>query len=140
MSFMEKTTMMNKPSWYTDEYDTGWNRVKTAFANDWEQTKHDLGSKTARDLNQNANDTVKQAAGTEDTFQRHEPAFRFGYAAQRNYQSKYPKWNNDLEGRLRTDYGNDFDRDRDSIRRAYEYRYDRGTDTPSTGQRNETRN
>ena len=66
---MEKTTMMNKPSWYTDEYDTGWNRVKAAFSNDWEQTKHDLGSKTASDLNQNAKDTVKQAVGTEDTFQ-----------------------------------------------------------------------
>ena len=41
---------MNKPSWYTDEHDMGWNRVKAAFANDWEQTKHDFGSKTARDL------------------------------------------------------------------------------------------
>ena len=131
---------MNKPSWYTDEHDKGWGRVKTAFANDWEQTKHDMGSKTARDLNQNANDTVKQATGTEDAFARHEPAFRFGYAAQRNYQTKFPKWNNDLESKLKTDYGTEFDRDRDDIRRAYEYRYS-GTDTSMpTAQRDESRN
>src|SRR4029079_4974788 len=127
------------PSWYTDEHDKGWSRVKNAFANDWEQTKHDMGSKTARYVNQNANHSVKQAAGTEDTFPRHEPAFRFGYAAQRNYQSKFPKWNNDLESKLRTDYGTDFERDRADMRRAYAYRYDRGTDSMSTGQRDETR-
>jgi hypothetical protein len=130
---------MNKPNWYTDEHDAGWNRVKAAFANDWEQTKHDFGSKNARDLDQDVNDTVKQAAGTEDTFARHEPAFRFGYAAQRNFGSKFKTWNNDLENTLRKDYGSDFDRDRDNIRRAYEYRYnDRGTDN-SMGERDSVR-
>ena len=130
---------MNKPTWYTDEHDNGWNRVKQAFANDWEQTKHDFGSKTARDLDQDVPDTVKQATGTEDAFDRHEPAFRFGYAAQQNYRSKFPSWNNDLDSRLRQDYGSDYDRDRDDIRRAYEFRYDRGTDT-ATGQRDESVN
>src|SRR4051812_5411682 len=120
---------MNKPNWYTDEHDAGWNRVKSAFANDWEQTKHDFGSKTARDLNQDVPDNVKQATGSEDAFSRHEPAFRFGYAAQRNYGSKFKAWTNDLETKLRGDYGSDFDRDRDDIRRAYEYRYDRGSDS-----------
>ena len=120
---------MNRPNWYTDEHDAGWNRVKAAFANDWEQTKHDFGSKTARDLDQDVNDTVKQATGNEDAFARHEPAFRFGYAAQRNYGSRFKTWNSDLEKSLRNDYGSDFDRDRDDIRRAYEYRYnDRGSD------------
>ena len=130
---------MNKPSWYTDEHDKGWNRVKAAFANDWEQTKHDFGSKSARDLDQDVPDTIKQATGTEDAFSRNEPAFRFGYAAQRNYRSQHPKWNNDLETKLRTDYGSEFDRDRDNIRRAYEYRYDSGTDT-TTEQRDEAKN
>ena len=128
---------MNKPSWYTDEHDKGWNRVKTAFSNDWEQTKHDFGSKSARDLNQDVPDTVKQAAGTEDAFSKHEPAFRFGYAAQRNYRSKYPTWNNDLDTTLRKDYGTDYDRDRDNIRRAYEFKYDRSGEMP-TGQRDES--
>ena len=122
---------MHRPSWYTDEHDNGWNRVKAAFANDWEQTKHDFGSKTARDLDQDVPDTVRQATGSEDAFSRHEPAFRFGYAAQQNYHSKYPAWNDELDSRLRQDYGTDYDRDRADIRSAYEYRYDRGDSSMS---------
>ena len=118
---------MNKPSWYTTEHDNGWNRVKSAFANDWEQTKHDFGSKSARDLDQDVPDTIRQATGSEDTFERHEPAFRFGYAARHNFGSKFKTWTNELESKLRSDYGSDFDRDRNDIRRAYEYDYDRGS-------------
>ena len=118
---------MNKPNWYNDEMDSGWQRVKAAFANDWEQTKRDFGSKNARELNQDVDDTVKQAAGASDGFENHEQAFRFGYAAQRNYKTKYPTWNDDLEKELRNDYGADFDRDRNDIRHAYEYRYGTGS-------------
>src|ERR1041385_4035771 len=113
---------MNRPSWYTDEHDSAWNRVKAAFANDWEQTKNDFGSKTDRDLKQDVDDTVKQAAVGAEGAENHEQAFRFGYAAQRQYKTKYPAWNNDLETQLRKDYGTDFDRDRSYIRHAYEYR------------------
>jgi len=113
---------MNKPTWFNEEHDNGWNRVKAAFANDWEQTKRDFGSKNARELNQDVDDTVKQAAGSPDAFENHEQAFRFGYAAQRQYKTQFPKWNNDLETKLRTDYGTEFDRDRSFIRHAYEYR------------------
>ncbi len=115
--------MKNRPTWYTDDYDNSWDRVKAAFRNDWEQTKHDFGSKTAPDLNQDVDDTVKQAVGTRDAFENHEQAFRFGHAAQRHYRSQYPTWNNDLDARLRQDYGAEYDRDRDYIRHAYGYRY-----------------
>jgi len=113
---------MNRPSWYTDEHDSAWNRVKAAFANDWEQTKNDFGSKTDRDLKQDVDDTVKQAASGAAGAENHEQAFRFGYAAQQQYKTKYPKWNADLERQLSSDYGTDFNRDRDYIRHAYEYR------------------
>lgn len=131
--------MQNRPTWYTNEHDAGWDRVKAAFSNDWEQTKHDFGSNTARDLDQNVNDTVKQAAGAEDPFNKHESAFRFGYAAQRNFKTQYPTWNNDLDSRLKKDYGSEYDRDRNYIRYAYEYnKYDRsGEGRP--GQRDESR-
>ena len=128
---------MNRPSWYTDEHDSGWNRVKAAFANDWEQTKRDFGSKTDRDLGQDVDDTVKQAASGAGGAENHEQAFRFGYAAQRQYKTKYPTWNNDLETQLRNDYGADFDRDRSYIRHAYEYRY--GNAPSGSGQRDERR-
>ena len=115
--------MNKRPGWYTDEHDSSWERVKAAFRNDWEQTKHDFGSNTARDLDQNVDDTVKQAAGSEDAFEKREDAFRFGHAAQRQYRSQHPTWNDDLDTRLRQDYGDNYDRDRNYIRRAYEYRY-----------------
>jgi hypothetical protein len=121
--------MNNKPSWYTEESDGAWDRVKAAMGNDWEQTKNDFGSKTARDLKQDVDNTVKQAAGSPEGIENREQAFRFGYAAQRNYKTQYPTWNNDLETRLRQDYGSDFDRDRDYIRHAYEYRGTGSTET-----------
>ncbi len=127
--------MKNKPAWYTDEHDSTWDRVKAAFKNDWEQTKNDFGSKSARDLDQDVDDTVKQAAGSDDAFENREQAFRFGHAAQRQYRSQYPTWNNDLETRLRQDYGDGYDRDRPFIRHAYEYRYAAGSDTASSSGR-----
>jgi hypothetical protein len=122
--------MKNRPAWYTNEHDSSWERVKTAFRNDWEQTKHDFGSKTARDLDQDVDDTVKQAAGADDGFENREQAFRFGHAAQKQYRSQHSSWNDDLDSKLRNDYGSDYDRDRPYIRHAYEYRYastDRGS-------------
>jgi hypothetical protein len=130
--------MDHRPTWYTADTDNAWDRVKAAFRNDWEQTKHDFGSKTAPDLGQDVDDTVKQAAGTEDAFENHEQAFRFGYGAQRQYRAQYPTWNNDLETRLKQDYGTTFDSDRNYIRRAYEYRPGTGT-TLADQQRGENR-
>jgi len=133
--------MQNRPTWYTNEHDDQWGRVRSAFRKDWEQTKHDFGSDKAPDLGQDAGDTIREATtGTtkavERGFEEHEPAFRFGHAAQRNYQSKYPTWNNDLETQLRKDYGNDFDRDRNDIRKAYDYRYS-NTGTQSNEKRDD---
>jgi hypothetical protein len=128
---------MNRPGWYKDEYDNSWQRVKAAFGNDWEQTKRDFGSKNARELNQDVDDTVKQAAGASDAFENHEQAFRFGYAAQRHYKTQYPTWNSHLEKQLSSDYGPDFNRDRSFIRHAYEYRYP--TTTMSAESRDESR-
>ena len=114
--------MNNGPSWYTDKHLSTWDRIKAAFANDWEQTKRDFGSKSARDLDQDVDDTVKQAMGSDDAFENREQAFRFGYAAQTEYAGKYPKWNNELDSHLRKDYGGNYEADRAYIRHAYEYR------------------
>jgi hypothetical protein len=127
--------MANRPTWYKDEHDQSWDRVKTAFRNDWEQTKHDFGSKAARDLDQDVTDTVKQAAGSDDGFDNHEPAFRFGHAAQTQYRTQYPTWNNDLDQRLRQDYGTDYDRDRQFIQHAYGYRGTTGSKSAGVNDR-----
>jgi hypothetical protein len=131
--------MNNRPAWYTDDHDNNWERVKGAFSRDWEQTKHDFGSKTARDLDQDAGDTIKQAAGSDDdSFDTREPAFRFGHAAQRQYQTQHATWNDDLDKNLRNDYGADYDRDKPYIRHAYEYRY--GTTDRTQGDNDGLRN
>lgn len=114
--------MKRHADWYTDKHMSAWDRIKAAFANDWEQTKRDFGSKTARDLDQDVDDTVKQAVGTSDAFENREQAFRFGYAAQSQYGKQYPEWNEDLDRRLRSDYHGDYDTDRAYIRHAYGYR------------------
>ena len=107
---------------YTDEELNAWERVKRAFANDWEQTKADFGSKSARDMDQDVDDTVKQMAGSDDAFENREQAFRFGYTAQRRFGTKFPMWNGDLDKRLRKEYDGNYDTDRPYIRHAYDYR------------------
>jgi hypothetical protein len=115
----------NNPSWWTTEHDSRWDRVKAAFRRDWEQTKHDFGSDKARDLQQSASDTVKQAAGKQQTagdmsvrsYEQLEPAFRYGHGAR----TQYGDWNDEVDAKLRKEYGGDYARDRDYIRRGYDY-------------------
>ena len=114
---------MADSKFYTDDDLSAWERIKAAFANDWEQTKADFGADSARDMDQDADDTVKQAVGSDDAFENREQAFRFGHAANRRYTSTHPSWNDDLDGKLREDYEGDYDRDRRYIRHAYEYDY-----------------
>ncbi len=115
---------MQNPKWWKSDYDSGWDRVKAAFRRDWEQTKHDMGSKTAPDLGQNVDDTVKQMMGKEQpgmTYEQMEPGYRFGYGAYQHFGSQYHSWSPELEDRLRGDYGDDFIRDRDAIRYGWDY-------------------
>jgi hypothetical protein len=122
-TFHGETTMARKPDWYTKDTDSTWDRIKAAFANDWEQTKADFGSDTARDMNQDVDDTIKQAMGTDDAFENREQAFRFGHAAHTHYGNDYRDWNDELDSKLRKDYDGDYNRDRPYIRHAYLYKY-----------------
>lgn len=110
-------------SYYSADDLSAWERMKKAFANDWEQTKADFGSKSARDMDQDVDDTVKQAIGTDDAFENREQAFRFGFVAQRRHGKTHPKWNDNLETQLRKDYEGNYDADRRYIRYAYERKY-----------------
>ena len=107
----------------TDDDLSAWDRIKAAFANDWEQTKADFGSDSARDMDQDVDDTVKQMANSDDQFENREQAFRFGHAANRRYKTDHATWNDDLDTKLRSDYSGDYDRDRPYIKHAYEYDY-----------------
>ena len=98
------------PTWWTAENDSAWDRTKAAFKRDWDQTKHDLGGKKP-DTDQQVSDTVKQAAGKEiipprgtPTYNKAEPAYRFGYGARSHYAKKYSKWDAKLETELKSDW------------------------------------
>jgi hypothetical protein len=106
---------------YTTDELSAWERVKKAFANDWEQTKADFGSQEARDMDQDVDDTLKQMAGSDDAFENREQAFRFGYLAQSRYGSEYPEWDNELDRRLEAEYEGNYRADRAYIRHAYHY-------------------
>lgn len=112
---------MAKSTFTTDEMGA-WERIKKAFANDWEQTKADFGSNEARDTDQDVDDTLKQMSGSDDAFENREQAFRFGYTAQRRYGSQYPEWNQDLERQLEDEYEGNYSGDRAYILYAYRYK------------------
>lgn len=59
------TDRTTRPQWWTETHTSTWDRVKEALRRDWEQTKSDLSSSDALDLNQSIGDTVKQAAGAQ---------------------------------------------------------------------------
>lgn len=106
------------------EYESGWDRTKEALRRDWEQTKHDFGSKTAPELNQDVSNTVKQAAGKESipdrmtpNFDEHIDAFKYGYGARQHYAGR--AWDANLESEIARDYSGNFVNDRDYIRRSY---------------------
>jgi hypothetical protein len=126
---------MNKyknPNWWTTENDSSWDRTKAAFKRDWEQTKHDLGGKQP-DTDQQVSDTVKQATGKEaipaegePTFDKAEPAYRFGYGARSHYGKKFPRWDSKLENELKRDWqttnpDRDWEEDRRYIQNAWNH-------------------
>jgi hypothetical protein len=121
------------PSWWTQQYDSSWERVKAAFRRDWDQTKHDFGGKEP-DLDQNVGDTAKQAAGKEaipprgvPNFEEEEPALKFGYGARQHFGNQYPAWNNELESHLKKEWQtanqdqDDWERQRLAVRRGWDF-------------------
>lgn len=105
----------------TDELGA-WERIKRAFANDWEQTKADFGSDEARDMDQDVDDTLKQMTGSDDAFENREQAFRFGYTAQSRHGSQHIQWDDDLDRQLESEYAGDYAADRAYIRHGYRYK------------------
>lgn len=132
---MAQTTQM--PSWWNQEHDSAWERVREAFRRDWDQTKHDFGG-SEPDLNQDAGDTARQAAGRQPipsrgrpTFEAREPAYRFGYSARRQYGKTRTAWNAQVEDQLRTDWQATYAADdqrweqyQNDVRRGWEYEGD----------------
>ena len=111
---------MNKPKWWNQDHDSAWDRVKDAMKRDWEQTKSDFHA-GGRDLDQDVNDTVKQAAGKDaipprtqanapggtprdDTagWDDIESPMRYGVGAREQYGAR--EWDDKLESTLKSEW------------------------------------
>ncbi len=110
---------MANPKWWNEEHESTWGRVKSAMKRDWEQTKADVSSK-GRDLDQDIDDTVKQAVGkqsipplsepnldtdNDNDWNRAEEGYRYGVGARSQYGSDHSDWDDRLEGKLQNDWG-----------------------------------
>lgn len=119
-------TANHQPTWWTKELDTGWDRFKDAMQRDWDQTKFDLGAKHVRDIDQDIDDTVRQAAGTQEIPPRGVPnadahtkealnvahdrdryteALRYGYgAASTDTYRSHQSWDDKLEMKMKQEW------------------------------------
>jgi hypothetical protein len=50
-----------QPHWWNEQHGGAWDRIKDAFARDWEQTKADFSKTKGRELNQNAAATARRS-------------------------------------------------------------------------------
>lgn len=127
---------MANPKWWNEEHESTWGRVKAAMKRDWEQTKADMSSK-GRDLDQDVDDTVKQAMGKqsipppgqpnrdEQEWSKAEEGYRYGVGARSQYGSQYNAWDDRLESKLRDDWGemrsgSTWDEVKASVRRGWD--------------------
>jgi hypothetical protein len=137
------TQTQANPKWWTSKYDSTWERTKAALKRDWDQTKHDLGGDEP-ETNQNAGDTVKQAAGKQAIPPRKafnyeeeiEPAHRFGFGARSHYSHEYPEWDDETETQLKKDWttlypsrARKWDEDVEAIRFGWDYDMEESQDT-----------
>jgi hypothetical protein len=125
------------PKWWSEQNDSGWDRVKMAMKRDWDQTKHDMGGNQP-DTNQSIGHTTRQAAGKEAIPPRGqtahddmEPAYRFGHGARSYYSADHSVWDDALEAKLRGDWEQvaperkqTWMQDRAAIRYGWDYDYD----------------
>jgi hypothetical protein len=99
------------PSFWTDEQQTGWDRVKDALRRDWLQTKADLGLAGGADLGQTAKQTMKQATGQLPVHSDLDgggwdvarQAIRLGYGAA-TYWHEEPEWTEYVEYQVQREW------------------------------------
>jgi len=132
-----------QPKWQNEMHLSAWDRLKEALRRDWEQTKFDLKIGDGEQLNQDAADTLQQAAGTEpippphqrnplkinEDWQAAEHPISYGYMARRELGDEHPTWNDGIEAKLRSDWESGqakadptWDKAKDFVRYGYEYK------------------
>jgi hypothetical protein len=117
---------MANPKWWNEEHEDTWSRVKAAMKRDWEQTKADVSSK-GQELDQDVDDTVKQAAGKqpippEGVPNVDEDAIRYGAGARKHYDTD---WDDRAEAKMKEEWndlktGRTWDEVKAAVRRGWD--------------------
>lgn len=125
---------MSKPSWWNDEHESTWGRIKGALKRDWEQTKADVSSK-GHDLDQGVGDTVKQMTGkeplppgnvpNESKWDEVEVEYRYG-AGARTHHGKTGGWD-EVQAKLKEEWndlksGRTWDEVKSRVRRGWDHK------------------
>lgn len=112
----EEDPAVTRPTWWTVQHQTAWERFKSALSRDWKQTlSHLTGGKAGTDLDQSIADTVRQILGRQPMPPEGEPvgikhdldwdramaATSIGYAAADHYGED---WGPQLEDKIRRDW------------------------------------
>ena len=122
--------------WNAKKHGAAWDRIKEAMRRDWEQTKADFSDTAGEELDQDVDDTVKQADGKapipppgvpNPDFDDNEIPLEYGFGAHIQYGDLYQDWNDDLERQLESDWdakqtGRPFHEVKPYVRRGWEYR------------------
>lgn len=125
---------MNKPSWWNENHEGTWDRIKGALKRDWEQTKADVSSK-GHELDQSAGDTVKQAAGKQPippgnmpnpSWEDVEPSYQYGVGARTQHGATNQGWDDRIESKLKEEWsqlksGQTWDEVKGRVRRAWDH-------------------
>lgn len=119
------TAHLTRPTWYTDEDEAVWDKVKSAFRRDLRRLSGDYGT-IELDLDQSPNRSHLRRSTS--YLEAYEPAYRFGYAASRHFGDY---WNDDLESMLRDVWGDDLDwkQCRNAVKAAYRFGQNQLCDT-----------
>jgi hypothetical protein len=137
------------PKWWKEEYTSAWERVREALRRDWQQTVHDLHLRKGHELNQKVGDTLKQAEGKvpipdinrtnpprvigtlDGDWEKVEHPMEYGFAARHEFGATHPRWDEDIERELESEWQNQAPREsqakrawsdvRAHVRRGYEH-------------------
>ena len=111
----------NRGPWWKDEPEL-W--LAAAFRRDWEKLKRISALAVRPALHP---PVLQQISYGALAYESVEPAYRFGYAAGKEYRSAFPEWREELETRLQNDWSAAFPdfadcwhRYRDAVQRGFQ--------------------
>lgn len=111
------------PRWWRSEYDQEWQQAQPRFRRVWQSQPNLVYA--AGPNHRGATTIAPGPTPLPGNYDLQEPAFRFGFGAQRHYSIAYPQWNDRLANQLHEDWADagqeEWNMNVNAIRRAWEF-------------------